>query len=332
VAQSFYGLSFPEPEGGIVTVQYPIVFSPGSGDTPITRMAAPRGVVHRADGEAWRERGTDTIVKLRAKVDEDGASRKAHASLVRGLLRWGRFGESLVAARHFADLDPDLPLARELLANAEAAQGNAFAAIQAVAAQVEADPASHRTQVRAAKAYEAVGDEKRACSHWRAAALLRKSDDLRYESLRCTARALGARQAVVDAIRAMSNPAKTIADLLALLEGGKEAPAHDAKHGSPGTFEVEVTCDEGVAACPTALVIGPTGTVLSPWTPGGGRSGKSSVAFMAGQGTYRTLLVGGAPSAKGRVRIRAEDVVRTFAFDRGGLQTVAATDLARGGY
>ena len=29
VVRSFYGLSFPQPEGGIVTVVYPISFSPG---------------------------------------------------------------------------------------------------------------------------------------------------------------------------------------------------------------------------------------------------------------------------------------------------------------
>jgi hypothetical protein len=28
VARSFYGIGFPQPEGGIVTVTYPIVFSP----------------------------------------------------------------------------------------------------------------------------------------------------------------------------------------------------------------------------------------------------------------------------------------------------------------
>jgi hypothetical protein len=30
VTQAYYGLSFPQPEGGIVTVVYPIIFSPGS--------------------------------------------------------------------------------------------------------------------------------------------------------------------------------------------------------------------------------------------------------------------------------------------------------------
>ena len=29
VVNAFYGLSFPQPEGGIVTVTYPIMFSPG---------------------------------------------------------------------------------------------------------------------------------------------------------------------------------------------------------------------------------------------------------------------------------------------------------------
>jgi hypothetical protein len=29
VVQAYYGLSFPQPEGGIVTVVYPIMFSPG---------------------------------------------------------------------------------------------------------------------------------------------------------------------------------------------------------------------------------------------------------------------------------------------------------------
>jgi hypothetical protein len=30
VVRSFYGLSFPAPENGIVTVTYPIMFQPGS--------------------------------------------------------------------------------------------------------------------------------------------------------------------------------------------------------------------------------------------------------------------------------------------------------------
>jgi len=30
VVRAFYGLRFPRPEGGIVTVMYPVMFSPGA--------------------------------------------------------------------------------------------------------------------------------------------------------------------------------------------------------------------------------------------------------------------------------------------------------------
>lgn len=42
VEQSFAGLSFPQPDGGIVTVSYPIVFSPGGDESaPAKRPAEP---------------------------------------------------------------------------------------------------------------------------------------------------------------------------------------------------------------------------------------------------------------------------------------------------
>ena len=34
VQKAFYGLTFPQPEGGVVTVSYPLVFSPGAGAPP----------------------------------------------------------------------------------------------------------------------------------------------------------------------------------------------------------------------------------------------------------------------------------------------------------
>jgi hypothetical protein len=39
IVRAFNGLSFPEPEGGIVTVSYPIVLSPGDGSKPPTDAA-----------------------------------------------------------------------------------------------------------------------------------------------------------------------------------------------------------------------------------------------------------------------------------------------------
>ncbi len=40
VARVFYGLTFPQPEGGIVTVSYPIVFTPGNGASKKGRTTA----------------------------------------------------------------------------------------------------------------------------------------------------------------------------------------------------------------------------------------------------------------------------------------------------
>ena len=41
VLRAFYGLSFPQPEGGIVTVSYPILFTPGGADVPAAAPSAP---------------------------------------------------------------------------------------------------------------------------------------------------------------------------------------------------------------------------------------------------------------------------------------------------
>ncbi|MES1182375.1 MAG: AgmX/PglI C-terminal domain-containing protein [Myxococcales bacterium] len=45
VLSAFYGLSFPEPEGGLVTVTYPIQFEPGGGSTATT-APSPRARVN----------------------------------------------------------------------------------------------------------------------------------------------------------------------------------------------------------------------------------------------------------------------------------------------
>ncbi|RLB49373.1 MAG: hypothetical protein DRI90_24590, partial [Deltaproteobacteria bacterium] len=63
VTRAFYGLSFPQPEGGIVTVSYPIVFTPG-GSGWTTRPSqnqpqwrAPAMAAHRPGNENWRSIG-----------------------------------------------------------------------------------------------------------------------------------------------------------------------------------------------------------------------------------------------------------------------------------
>ena len=339
VARSFQGLSFPQPEGGIVTVFYPIVFSSGSGSsTPTTqRPVAPvptrptsfdqSAVVMRAADDKWRDRGDKSLDTLRKALEKDSQSRLAHVRFVRGHLRFGRFDEALAAARKFAKLDPDLPAARELLAHAEAASGHASDAVAAIAWLVEGQPRSVRAQLRAAQAYEALGDQRRACAHWRAAAHLR-DDGARYESIRCMARTLGHLDTAREMAADLESPSKDLKKLIATLEAGGNMPAYE-RSGGAGTFEAEIVCEGDSSECPTVVVVAPDGSVLSPWTPSRSRSSRRSVAFQAGLGTYRTLVAGGRPDLKAKLRLRAHNVVRTFDITGGQLRTVAATDIRR---
>jgi Ca-activated chloride channel family protein len=61
VMRAFHGLSFPQPEGGVVTVTYPIMFSPGGGDPPkdkdkdeIAEAKAKKGAVAKPAGVTVR--------------------------------------------------------------------------------------------------------------------------------------------------------------------------------------------------------------------------------------------------------------------------------------
>ena len=334
VVRAFQGLRFPAPEGGIVTVTYPIVFAPDGGASPAAApmsWASPTflgpSVTHAPGDDRWMSQGAEAIDKLVKALDEQGESRRRHEDLVRGLLTRGRFTEALTAARRFADRDPDLRRALELLAGAAAAAGEAAVARTAIDALVELAPESVDLHTRAARAFEAAGDEARACAHWRSRSSLGPRDaDARHQALRCRAR-LGERDAVLAEIAAEDRPSKLIASLRDKLAAGA-APAYDASGASPGTFEATVRCADEAARCPVVVIVKPSGDVVSPWSPAPARVSARSAALTAGlDGTYRTLLVGGAPDARGEVVLRAHDVTRTFRFDRGGLQTIAATTI-----
>ena len=330
VVQAFPRLSFPEVEGGTVTVVYPILFSPGDSPPSPAAWATPEPihadpVVHRAQDDSWRQAESKHLETLRAAVQKDERSRRGHARLVRGLLQRGKFDEALTAARRFADLDPDLPIARELLAYAEAAFGNGPGAVAAIAWLAEAQPRSSRAQVRAAQAYEALGDERRACSHWRAATeLLPKDEHVRYEAVRCTGRARDPKDALALA-RTIDKPGEDLLGLIALLEKGEPLPAYDPGRGRAGSYEATVTCAPD-HECPTVIILGPDGAVYSPWTPDRFRAGRGMVSFQPGVGTYRAILIG---KGAAKLALRAHGVSRTFDVTGEGTRTVAATDLHR---
>jgi len=246
---------------------------------------------------------------------------------VRGLLLRGHFAQALTAAERFVEVDPDLPVARELLAYSAVATGDRQRATAAVDTLTEAAPTELKAQGRAARAFEALGDEARACAHWRSVfELAPTSDSALFEALRCRARTMADREAALRDAKAVAKPGPLLRRLLPQLESG-EIPAFATSSGSPGQFEVTLTCEQKTD-CPYAIVITPTGTVFSPWTPALGRSSAVSFAFSGLlTGFYRVLLVSGAPTAKGQVEVRALNTKNSFAFAPGHLPTIAATQV-----
>lgn len=330
VVSSFNNLTFPPALGGNVLVTYPINFSPG-GDAIAAPVAAPvrreldgPSAVHHEGNDQWMTQGEDALGKLRGAAREGETSRQRHDALIRGLLARGRFAEALTAAKRFAEIDPDLASAHELLAQAAAAAGEGALARTSLDAELEMAPSNLDLHARAARAFEAAGDEQRACAHFRSLAELRRTDDdARYEALRCRAR-LGERDAVVAEISAENKPGKRVTELGRALATGA-APAHDAAAGGGGDLEAKLRCADESERCPTVIVVTPSGKVISPWTPAA-RGGAVTIAS-PGSGTYRTLIVGGAPDAACEVTVRAFNATRKFSLTRGGTRTVAATSV-----
>ncbi|MES1188226.1 MAG: VIT domain-containing protein [Myxococcales bacterium] len=328
---------FEPPDRGSATIAVPVtlVISPGGGGSvsvPLpslpSRPEPPADVaVSRPGDENWLAQGQPQLDKLQTELAATPSSRKRHEALVRGLLLRGRFAPALAAAERFVELDPDLPVARELLAYAAVATGDRSRAVAAVDALTESAPSELKTQGRAARAFEALGDETRACAHWRSMAeLLPGSDSALFEALRCRARNMGDREAALRDAKAVAKPGPLLQRLLPMLESG-QVPAFERSTGSVGQFEVSLSCEPG-AECPFAIVITPTGTVFSPWTPALGRSSATSFAFSGLlTGVYRVLLIGGSPAAKGQVDVRALAARNTFPFGPGHPPTIASTQV-----
>lgn len=332
VVRAFSGLRFPAPEGGVVSVTYPVMFSPDGG-TPSTHgraMHVGPTASHTAGDDRWMTRGDGAIQQLADELAKDSANRRRHEALIRGLLRRGLFGEAFVAAGRFVEMDPDSGRALGLYAGAAAAAEQAAGARTALDSIVEITPGDVEPHLRAARAFEAAGDEARACAHWRSIASIQpRSDEARVQAWRCRAR-LGEVDGVVAEISAVDKPAKAIAALREALSSGA-APGYDAAAASAGSFEATVRCADESARCPVVVVVKPDGTVVSPWSPSSARVSARSVALAGGlPGTYRTVLLGGAADARGEVVVRAHDVTRTFRFEPGHALTVASTVVTGG--
>lgn len=325
VVSNFAALQFPQPEGGIITVTYPIVFS-SDGTRPmapaalwpipnepirpfVPRAEPPRPAVpwqppytlvvtHSAGDDRWRGERGEALAKLGEAARGAPESRARRERWIRALLVQGHFQEAHRAARAFVEVDPDLALGRELLAMAAAAAGDGADALAAVEALAEADARGLDAHVRAARALEGSGDHDRACAHRRTVAELRP---------------LPADVALAEACWAR-------------LEGrAAVTPARDA---AKGAFVATVTCADPGLACPDVAVVTPTGRVVSRAAPFGAETVTGGIALgTVGAGTYRTVLVGGDPAARGKVHIRAHGSAREVPFEPASARTALRTTV-----
>jgi len=76
------------------------------------------------------------------------------------------------------------------------------------------------------------------------------------------------------------------------------------------------------------VIIAPDGTVYSPWTPTINRTSRYLVSFSRlGAGNYRTMLIGGAPGASGKLKLRTVSKQGSFKFSGAGPKTIATSNV-----
>jgi tetratricopeptide (TPR) repeat protein len=110
VISAFHGLEFPAPEGGMVTVVYPIAFEPGSGGlTPATKVGSGNAQADRYD-EPWDGKFAEVMAEINAE----------------------RFELATARARQWRDETPSDLLAWVALGRAYRAQGERDAAARAL--------------------------------------------------------------------------------------------------------------------------------------------------------------------------------------------------------
>lgn len=339
VARAFYGLSFPQPEGGIVSVTYPISFSPHGANGGATSWSGGGWSRPRIWGqnqwiaaldEKWRTEPNEALTKLLKGVDEAKESRRARESLINGLLVRGRFEDALREATDYVTMDPDRVLPHELLARAAAAAGKTERAVAELDTQLDLEASNVELHKRAARSFEAFGDETRACGHWRAAAELRPNDEAsKSEAWRCRSRLFGERDQVLHEMTLAKTTNKRFVALRESLEKSV-IPAYEPGRPAGERLSIAVKCAEGMEGCPDVILIDPLGRVFTSVTPPVGRSGSSWIALpSASDGMYRVLVKGGLESARGQVEVRLDDQFKKFEVRGGeGARSVATMSVS----
>lgn len=254
--------------------------------------------------EAWRSWGEANLEKLNESLSGDPQSRQRMEAFIRGHLQHGRFDVARRKAEEFVRLDPDHAPARELLAYASVLDGDHETARKMLDIRTEANPRDPAAHAQSARSFEVVGDQVRSCAHYRALAELAPALE------EAKTRAENCWQAMLS---------------------GKEATNLEPQEGDPGQLQIEVQCDAGVgeAECPSPVAVAPDGQVLSPWTPGTGKSSRRRITFVKlRSGDYHILVLGGSPEAKGKLVLTGRQENKAFRFEGGSMHTIAKTTVA----
>jgi tetratricopeptide (TPR) repeat protein len=308
IERAFTDLRFSAPEGGVVTVVYPLRFSPARSEAaprplpsparrwsvprfrPPERPPAPFEIVSPSELERT-EADTDErtwLDEARARVAQAPRDARFRRQLIRAFLATGHFVEAEAAADRFVGEFPVSLEALESAADAKHAVRDVAGAAAALAAAVELDPLAVQRQRRAATAYVMAGDERRACAHFRAASVLAPSDRrLEFEAFRCRAATGSGRLELLAELDAAGALTPELEQLRSALTEQRALPSFPpAAHSG---FSVQIICSTP-NACPTPLLVSEDGDVTVP-TSAGAR--EASLHIAEPKGRMRLYFLGG---------------------------------------
>jgi hypothetical protein len=215
----------------------------------------------------------------------------------------------IAGASKIADSAPRSLAALHLLGAVAGAHHERGLALAVLEAELALSPDLRELRQRAASAWLAAGDERRACAHLRA--LGTAGDDLTSLKARCRRRWLG--EPVQPGAAERSESAAITERSLEKLDTSVTCQP----------FSVTVACEDS-KRCPTPVVLTPEGGFISTQ---GRFPGNPLVFWPPSLGTYRILLIG-EPLARGNVDLRVHLHTQRFAFrSTGAAQTVASVAL-----
>jgi hypothetical protein len=338
VRRVFGALSFPRPEGGIVTVTMPVQFSQEASTSGFeggwrrSFAAAPVTATMKPGSDEWRSRSPEAetaLAGLRAAVDKEPASRTAHEALVRGWMVRGRFAEAVVSARHLTTIDPDSALAWSLLAEASVVTGDLETTVAALDTIAALAPDAVQGHLNAARAYHEAGDLARSCAHFQALGRGLDpgvTDAVRAETFRCRAAVFSERAEVLREASAIAHPGPLVRALLATLQQDKSLDYTDPT--PPGPVSASLDCQ---SPCPLLALLTPRGRIVSALTPGVTQARRTALPGARSNGTYRILLLGERSRAHPTlsVTVQADGLRQRFSATADGPLTVATLTVLR---